>query len=133
MNDSEVIGQLYKIAGPGKPQVPLSADGRVESCSFLTTGPNELMEPIHNRMPVIVPSQQWATWLNPDVEDVDVLKELLLPYPAEEMQAWPVSTHVNKPANNDPECIRPLPKLKIIRPGTSEDNDEPAAQPGLFD
>jgi len=123
-------GQLDNIVGAERPKVPMTDDGRVESCSFLTTGPNELMEPIHNRMPVIVPSDQWETWLSPEIEDVDLLGKLLLPYPAEEMQAWPVSTHVNKPTNDDPDCIRPLPQLRIVRP---EKDVEPPGQPGLFD
>ena len=109
-------GQLDKITGPGRPEVTMSADGRVESCSFLTTGPNELMETIHDRMPVIVPPEHWDTWLDPEIDDPEVLEELLLPYPAERMRAHPVSTHVNKPGNDDPTCIEPLKKMKIVRP-----------------
>ncbi len=109
-------GQLDKIAAPGKPRVPLSADGRLESCAFLTIGPNELMEPIHDRMPVILPPEHWDTWLDPDNDDADGLATLLLPLPAERMRAHPVSTHVNKPANDDPACIEPVPRLKIVRP-----------------
>ena len=76
-------GQLDQIVRPGRPEVPMSADGRVESCSFLTTRPNELMEPIHDRMPVIVPPEHWETWLDPDVEGIDALGEMVFPYPAE--------------------------------------------------
>jgi len=108
--------QLDKIAAPDKPALPLSEDGRVESCTFLTTTPNTLMEEIHDRMPVILPAQHWDAWLDPDLQDPVELSSLLLPYPAEQMRAHPVSTHVNKPANNDPTCIEPLKKLKIMRP-----------------
>ncbi len=113
-------GQLDKITGPGRPEVALSTDGRVESCAFLTTGPNELMESIHDRMPVIVPPEHWDTWLDPEIDDPAALEELLLPYPAEKMRAHPVSTHVNKPANDDPTCIEPLKKLKLVRPPPPE-------------
>ena len=113
-------GQLEKISGAARPTVPMSTDGRVESCSFLTTGPNELMEPIHDRMPVILPAEHWETWLDPEVDERQALEELLLPYPAGEMRAHPVSTHVNKPANDDPACIEPLKKLKIVRPQLPE-------------
>jgi len=109
-------GQLDKIIGPARPEVPMSADGCVESCSFLTTVPNELMETIHDRMPVIVPPEHWDTWLDPDLDDPEALEELLLPYPADKMRAYPVSTHVNKPGNDDPACVEPLKKLKIVRP-----------------
>ncbi len=109
-------GQLDKITGPGRPEVTMSADGRVESCSFLTTGPNELMETIHDRMPVIVPPEHWDTWLDPEIDDPEALEELLLPYPAEKMRAHPVSTRVNKPGNDDSTCVEPLKKLKIVRP-----------------
>lgn len=110
--------QLEKIVAPGNPAAPLSADGRVESCAFLTIRPNQLLEPIHDRMPVILPQEHWDTWLDPDVQDADVLSNLLLPYPADEMRAHPVSTHVNKPGNDDPACIAQLQRLKIVRPPT---------------
>lgn len=126
-------GQLDKITGPGRPEVTMSADGRVESCSFLTTGPNELMETIHDRMPVIVPPEHWNTWLDPEIDDPEALEELLLPYPAEKMRAHPVSTHVNNPGNDDPTCVEPLKKLKIVRPETSdEEGHEPPTQDTLF-
>ena len=126
-------GQLDKIIGPARPEVPMSADGRVESCSFLTTVPNELMETIHDRMPVIVPPEHWDTWLDPEIDAPEVLEELLLPYPAEQMRAHPVSTHVNKPGNDDPHCIEPLKKLKIVRPQASDNGGNgPPTQDTLF-
>ena len=107
----------------------MSTDGRVQSCSFLTTTANGLMEPIHDRMPVIVPPAHWNRWLDPGVGDVEALVELLVPYPAEHMRAHPVSTHVNKPANDDPACIEPLKRLKIKRP---EPTPAPPSQETLF-
>jgi putative SOS response-associated peptidase YedK len=85
-----------------------SSDGsEVKSASIITTTPNELMEPIHDRMPVILPSNAYAQWLDPLPHFPVDLKSLLVPYPAEEMQAFPVSTLVNSPANDRPEVVLP--------------------------
>ena len=85
-----------------------SADGsEVRTCSIVTTAPNALMAPIHNRMPVILPREARAAWLDPSPSAPNQLEHLLMPYPAEEMVAFPVSTRVNLPANDDPGCIRP--------------------------
>ena len=77
----------------------------VESCTLLTTEPNELVEPIHNRMPVILAPDDYDRWLDPSIQTPDPLRRLLAPYPSEPMEAYPVSTHVNSPAHDDPKCI----------------------------
>ncbi len=77
------------------------------SCSIITTQPNELMQGIHNRMPVILPSQAYALWLEATEAPLAKLTDLLKPYPASEMTAYPVSTLVNSPANDLPACIEP--------------------------
>jgi putative SOS response-associated peptidase YedK len=77
------------------------------SCAIITTRPNALMEAIHNRMPVILPEAAYETWLSPNEAGPDELLPLLAPYPAAEMQAYPVSTLVNSPANDLPDCILP--------------------------
>ena len=85
-----------------------SADGsEVRTCSIVTTTPNALMESIHNRMPVILDREARALWLDPSPRSPDQLNHLLVPYPAEEMVAFPVSTRVNNPANDDAGCIQP--------------------------
>lgn len=83
-------------------------DAVLESCTLLTTEPNDLMRALHNRMPVILPEQDYALWLDPQVQQVERLQPLLQPYPAQEMIAYPVSRRVNSPANDDPLCIEPL-------------------------
>ena len=84
------------------------ADGQpLETCTILTTTPNDVVQPIHDRMPVILPSSAYNVWLDPTVRDVEPLQALLMPYPAEEMIAYPVSTRVNNPAYDSPECIAP--------------------------
>src|SRR5207244_4385321 len=86
-----------------------SADQDIESCTILTTTANELMQPLHDRMPVILPTDAYGQWLDPACQDRDVLLPLLRPYPAEEMLAYPVSTLVNKVQNEDPRCLEPEP------------------------
>ena len=84
------------------------AEGSVlESCTILTTSPNELMEPIHNRMPVIIEPADYSMWLDPGDDPAHAL-HLLRPYPAQEMEAYAVSTAVNNPRNESPLNIQPI-------------------------
>ena len=83
-------------------------DPAIESCSLITIHANNLMEPIHHRMPVILPEQVYASWLDPKLKNTVYLSGLLEPYKAEEMDAYPVSTMVNNPRNDLPECMAPL-------------------------
>jgi putative SOS response-associated peptidase YedK len=77
----------------------------VPSCTLLTTEPNELMEPIHDRMPVILPESAYEHWLDRGVDQPEAFALLLRPFPADKMTAYPVSPHVNSPAHDDPRCI----------------------------
>jgi putative SOS response-associated peptidase YedK len=79
----------------------------VKSCTIITTEPNELMSTLHNRMPVILPPDAYAQWLDPAPRRAEELQNLLVPYPASLMTAHPVSTLVNSPANDTAACIRP--------------------------
>jgi len=83
----------------------LSPSSPVESCTLLTTEPNELIQPIHNRMPVILAPDDYGQWLDPTVQNPQPLVPLLRPFPVDRMIAYPVSTHVNSPARDDPRCI----------------------------
>ena len=80
----------------------------VESCALLTTGPNELMASIHQRMPVILQPQDYDEWLDSSVQKADPLLHLMRPFDGAAMQAIPVSTVVNNPRNEDPACVEPL-------------------------
>ena len=73
----------------------------VETCTILTTAANETVAPVHGRMPVILPRDACDPWLAG--EDVS-----LAPYAADAMTAHPVSTLVNRPANDDPRCVEPV-------------------------
>ncbi len=77
------------------------------SFTIITTEPNDLMAPIHNRMPVILPEQQYAQWLDREYRDTDALAKLLVPYPARAMKAFPVSTIVSNSRNDSPACLVP--------------------------
>lgn len=81
---------------------------QVKSCTIITTVPNNLMALIHNRMPVILHPRDYAKWLDPSTQTPDGLTPLLKPYPDDEMNAYPVSTLVNKPGNDLPELVVPV-------------------------
>jgi putative SOS response-associated peptidase YedK len=82
---------------------------RIRSCTIITTEPNDLMRPIHDRMPVILPESAWNTWLDRDNHDVKSLTKLLVAAPDAELELWPVTTLVNKASENSPELIEPAP------------------------
>lgn len=85
--------------GPDKDQEPL------RSVTIITTTPNDTMAPIHDRMPVILGEDAWATWLDRDNDDLDLLGRLLVPAPNDLLTTTPVSTQVNNVWNNGPELI----------------------------
>ncbi|MDH3866623.1 MAG: SOS response-associated peptidase [Desulfobulbaceae bacterium] len=85
-----------------------SPDGSiVKSCTIVTTAPNRLISEIHDRMPAILPPEQYQTWLQDSTPD-HLLQKLLRPYPPEEMTAYWVSSEVNSPKNDTPDCIKPI-------------------------
>ena len=73
-----------------------------ESCSIIVTEANEVLKPIHDRMPVILHNEDYDRWLDPKIGDPATLQGLLKPYPPEEMRAYPVDTVVNSPRNESP-------------------------------
>jgi putative SOS response-associated peptidase YedK len=81
---------------------------RIHSTTIITTEANELMSGIHHRMPVILAPESYATWLDTSIQEPEEIMPLLAPYPSEQLEAYPVSTHVNKPVNDDPECVEPV-------------------------
>ncbi|MGC1454919.1 MAG: SOS response-associated peptidase [Nitrospirota bacterium] len=86
-----------------------SPDGELLTMStIITTGANQLVMPIHERMPVIAPVDKYDLWLDPRVQDSSVLPALLNPYPSEEMELFPVTPKVNSFKFDSPESIEPL-------------------------
>jgi putative SOS response-associated peptidase YedK len=80
----------------------------LKTYTIITTEPNELMQPIHNRMPVILSREDEAAWLNPDLVEPEQLTPLLKSFPAELMEAFQVSRDVNSPRNNSPQLVEPI-------------------------
>jgi putative SOS response-associated peptidase YedK len=85
---------------------PDAPDAWLRSCVIVTTRANALLEPIHERMPVVLDERLWDTWLDPEVDDVDELASMLVPAPDEWFEVYPVSTRVNTPDNNDAELVQ---------------------------
>lgn len=77
------------------------------TAAILTTRPNDLVAPIHNRMPVILPRDLLAVWLDPDAQPAE-LEPMLAPAADESLRIWPVSTEVNRVAADGPHLLRPV-------------------------
>ncbi|WP_031409921.1 SOS response-associated peptidase [Geobacillus vulcani] len=84
------------------------ASGPLETCTIITTRANELIAPIHDRMPVILPSERHDDWLDPSLDDSEYLKMFLQPYPSERMRTYEVAPLVNSPKNDVSACIEPV-------------------------
>jgi putative SOS response-associated peptidase YedK len=80
----------------------------LETCTILTTAANDLVRPIHDRMPVILPASGYTTWLDPAIDDPRQLMPLLVPYASDEMEAQAVGDFVNSPAHYSPQCVEPM-------------------------
>ena len=101
-------------ADPGAPE-QRSADliNCVLSCSIITTAPNALMEPIHDRMPVILSPELYQEWMDPANQDLGGLKEMLLPFDPGLMEAFPVSSRVNSARNEGPDLVEPVQQAEF--------------------
>jgi putative SOS response-associated peptidase YedK len=84
------------------------SEDALHSCTILTTEANDTMGEIHDRMPVILPPGEWATWLDPAQDDIDTLGRLLVPAPDELLTMHPVSTEVNNARNHGAHLIEPV-------------------------
>lgn len=93
-----------------------SPSGIIQSCTIITTDANSMIEPVHNRMPVILKPEQEQVWLDPEVSEYSVLLPLLKPYPSEEMEMYRVNPLVNSPRNDSPACIIPINDQLIDNP-----------------
>ncbi len=80
--------------------------GELHTCTILTCEPNDLVGSFHNRMPVILDESKRWPWINQETSH-SALIDSLVPYPAEEMKCYPVSTAVNSPQNDRPEILDP--------------------------
>ena len=79
----------------------------LESCVLLTVPPNATIQPLHDRMPAILPRSAWAPWLDPEQRDPARALELLVPWVGEPLEARRVGTQVNRPEHDSPDCLAP--------------------------
>jgi putative SOS response-associated peptidase YedK len=84
------------------------------TCTIVTTRANEMLQPVHDRMPVILPEKAWDEWLDPTNEDVTGLSELLVPFPDRLIEMWAVGSAVNDANNNGPELLAPLEQAQLF-------------------
>jgi putative SOS response-associated peptidase YedK len=100
-------GSPYAFAGLWERWRDPATREPLEAFTVITTDPNELLEPLHNRMPVIIQRKDYDPWLTPgDPERPPV--DLLRPFPAEQMTAWKVDRKVGNVKNDTPDCIEPM-------------------------
>jgi putative SOS response-associated peptidase YedK len=96
----------FAFAGLWESWTDRASGKRIEPYTIIMTEPNALCAPIHNRMPVILDPADYDRWLSAETPPEDLLR----PFPADAMAAYPVSTWVNKPGKNDARCIEPAPQ-----------------------
>ncbi len=92
----------------GEGQAGDDDDDWLRTCTIITTTPNKLLSPIHDRMPVVLPPDTWDTWLDRDNDDVGALAALLQPAPDDLLELYPVGTDVNNVRNNGEQLVAPL-------------------------
>jgi putative SOS response-associated peptidase YedK len=100
-------GQLFAFAGIWDCWKDAGGNA-VETCSILTATPNAVTAPVHDRMPVILAPDSYDLWLDPAMQNVAAVSELLKPYDARLMRCYPVGTRINHVANDGEECSRPV-------------------------
>lgn len=86
----------------------------IDSCTILTTEANDFLRPLHDRMPVILPAEAYDEWLDPATQDASQVGHMLAPFPSNQMQAFAVSTEVNKPTHDEPELIERVPVQETL-------------------
>ena len=83
-----------------------SSGNIVETCTILTTKPNAVVADVHDRMPVILKPDHYDLWLDSKIRNASFLADCLKPFDPALMKKYPVSTRVNRPENDDPECAQ---------------------------
>ncbi|MCU1351615.1 MAG: hypothetical protein JWM05_824 [Acidimicrobiales bacterium] len=101
-----------------------SGPPQLRSCSIITTSANELLAPVHDRMPVILPATAWDRWLDPTFDDLDLLGQLLVPAPSRLLAMHPVGTDVNKVDTNDAHLVEAVAPLEPAVPGPGAQGEQ---------
>lgn len=118
-------GGVFAFAGLWERWISQEDPGEIYSCTIITVEANEFMRSLHSRMPVILEPEAQGPWLDEKNRDTQALQKLLVPYPGP-MKAVPVSTLVNSPRNNSPDCLLPLGDPVADEKGVSQ--EDPRAQ-----
>ena len=100
--------EVFSFAGLWSPWENPETNEVTNTCTIITTNPNELLEPIHNRMPVILSHEAAEMWIDHNVKNNETLISLLKPFPSDSMIAYQVTDRVNKPGIDSPDLIKPL-------------------------
>lgn len=100
-------GQVFAFAGLWERWCPQGSGEEHLSCAIVTVEASAFMAPLHHRMPAILGNESYGPWLDEGNHDTELLRRILVPYGGE-MRAVPVSTLVNSPRNDRPECVLPL-------------------------
>ena len=95
----------FAMAGLWESWLNPATNETLQSCTVITTQANQLTQPIHDRMPVILDMADYEMWLDPQLQDPDRLGILLRPFEGSTLRADPVGTYVNSPRNDDPRCV----------------------------
>ncbi len=105
--------EMFAFAGLWETWKDKTTGRKLRTYTVLTTDPNEVVEPLHNRMPVILHRRDYVRWLAP-TDPAHLPIDLLRPYPAEEMKVWKVSKAVGNTRNDDPSLIEPLQEAATV-------------------
>lgn len=97
-------GSFFALAGLYTP----ATDASGGTCAIITTTPNQIMRPIHDRMPAILDPADEARWLDPDLTLPEAVLDCLHPYAAAAMTAYPVSARINAPRHEGADLVTPL-------------------------
>jgi len=101
-------GKPFAFAGLWSSWKSPDQERPIETFTILTTDANDLLRPLHDRMPVILDPENFDLWLDPKIEDAAKLQPLMAPHAVDGFEAFPVSRAVNSPAHDAEDCIAPL-------------------------
>lgn len=122
-------GEPFAFAGLWERWISMETGEVVDSCTILTTSANDVVRPVHERMPVILPPRWYDLWLDPEVKDAAKVEPLMASYPPKEMAAHPVGLLVNSPRNDGPACVEPVEVFDQIERTNAPRPSRPARRP----
>ena len=97
--------EVFGFAGLWEEWIDKETGDLLETFTIITTAANDVLKPVHDRMPVIIKAENYEEWVDTKIKDTEKLKKFLMPYPANEMDSHTVSRAVNSPTANSPELI----------------------------